>query len=578
MSANMQRFQVEPCSTTEKFVCYARLPPELLQYLANRKNNGGNISVRFEKTQNVFSVDDQVYTFRSEEEPSSQNHDCFVQEDGTWNKIGCIQRKLFFDQQLSELDRDRVKRRSEEAEAAKKQHISVRLDPSELMNKGKKHKTTKTTTIVRKEKKPKYIDMSSVTSNSKPKSTVPDKNSPEPAPKPSRLSIPQLRKTIIQLLAARSKSSAEVAKDIGSQASQNDIVKLLEEVATFRKSIWHLKEEVYPEIDQNWEGYSESDKVKVQNFVKGGFRKDPTPSTSVERYSSQDESSSQETSRFNGGHMTSSGAEESPRKKAPVVKEPPKDLRVRIQLPKTKTKEPAAPPVKKDEELEAPPASVTKPKVEPPQELKKEQPLNIAEIKEPAANGRESDAPSASETENKKEEVKPQEKKKALVTIPNPKRLKALEEKKRKAQEIQDGSASDSAPLAKVLKMQEDRPSSSEAPKKTPRVSGPQRGAREIKNADDLLQCKVEFERQYAEYIRQRDQIVSVQGVFKQLGEDWEKVTDPAEKQELNNKITNLFHEHYEKTQKLKEAHSKRRKDLDSLKQMIVSAQTRLKL
>jgi len=51
--ASFQSFQVEPL--TEKFVCYAKLPTELLQYLAGRKSGDkSSITIKFDAQQNVF--------------------------------------------------------------------------------------------------------------------------------------------------------------------------------------------------------------------------------------------------------------------------------------------------------------------------------------------------------------------------------------------------------------------------------------------------------------------------------------------------------------------------------------------
>jgi len=293
--ASFQSFQVEPL--TEKFVCYAKLPAELLQYLAGRKSGDkSSITIKFDAQQNVFCVDDNTYTFKSNDQPDPKLYECFVQDDTSqkWSKIGNVSKKLIFDQELKEDDRIKIKKRHEEAEAQRKEHTAVRLEENDNMT-GVKTKTTKITKVVNK--KPKYVDMSTVESAPKQKLTVtPSIPVSRTAADPEVANPKFARKQLIQRLAIGPRTTGklwELCKHDFIQ--QQDMLTIIGEIATVKKSYWSLKPDVLAEVDLDWEGYTEEDRAKAQNTLRRNqvLRESNNSSDTNSNvvYSSQDESS-----------------------------------------------------------------------------------------------------------------------------------------------------------------------------------------------------------------------------------------------------------------------------------------------
>jgi hypothetical protein len=106
-----------------KYVMTVKLSTELFEQLSN--NNHKNACITF-GDDNKLTVDGKVYLFRAN--PEDKPHDCYCQEGDSFTEIGIVKRKIFFNQDLRQEDRKRIKSSASQAETERKKHKSVFLE------------------------------------------------------------------------------------------------------------------------------------------------------------------------------------------------------------------------------------------------------------------------------------------------------------------------------------------------------------------------------------------------------------------------------------------------------------------
>jgi len=139
-----------PKQGRDRCVLYAKLPSELVEYLA-ATGASSNLKIKFGKDHNILTADEREYTFRND--PELVPHHCYIQQGGAWNKAGSIKRQVFFDPILNAEKRDEIKRKTREADEKKRsEHASKVLDPSEapVKRRGKKNIIKTKSTVLTK--------------------------------------------------------------------------------------------------------------------------------------------------------------------------------------------------------------------------------------------------------------------------------------------------------------------------------------------------------------------------------------------------------------------------------------------
>jgi len=140
----MEQFTLVPAPSDEgKFVILAKLPIELMEKLemcAREMNN--NIAISFDKDKGLM-IDGKLTKFRFEKE-GLEHHDCYSEEGDYWTKVGPIQRKLFFEHNLSSNDHARIANSAKQAEINRKGRKSQFIEdvPNKKKSTSKSFKNT----------------------------------------------------------------------------------------------------------------------------------------------------------------------------------------------------------------------------------------------------------------------------------------------------------------------------------------------------------------------------------------------------------------------------------------------------
>lgn len=575
-----------PKQARDRCVLYAKLPSELVEYLA-ATGASSNLKIKFGKDHNILTADEREYTFRND--PELVSHHCYIQQGGAWNKVGSIKTQVFFDPILNAEKRDEIKRKTREADEKKRsEHASKVLDPSEepIKRRGKKNVFKTKSTVLSKSmsrNNSKEVDKSTLSPVGVPAgvpvtstsiSTTPASTASVPQ-KSYKLTGPELRKHLIQVLALKSHSSAAIDSKFKGIASNNEVVSTLQIVAVFKHNSWTLKSDLFKEVDHNWEFYSEEEKVKLSKHIQLLKEKEAKRDTSPPKQTKQsaDESTSHQAdslpSKDHVSSMIISNSNDSNVPKSKIEKKEKKEKREKRKSAGTLI-------IETDKIVETPskkqrisPTSQDTPTIdtkEIPKELSKKsfkknalKPSNTEQI--PAGN--QSTPASIAKDPTKKDKTK-------LDNGSLSTKKSAKNEAKQKSDAIF------SFPRSLLLKNDvKGQPKSK--PKKTQhdsagKASGP------ISSHDEYLSYKSEFDKRYAEYTSLRSQIESTQKQFEQLGEQWKKASTLQEKEELDSKITTLYNENCEKVHTMKERHNQLHHQLQEIKKKVKEASSRFGL
>jgi len=509
---------------------------------------------------------------------------------------------LFFDHQLSEGDRGRIKKKSIEAEAARKDLRSVVLDNLEV---GKAGSNRKSKTAIPRSVISRSIKPTVKVPKTQEKVITETQNAEKVAPKaPTGTSKPKisgssLRKHIIQVLAAKPLATVAIGNKFNDISSNNEVVQVLETVAHFNRTCWNLKDDYWKEVDVNWDGYSPQEKTKVQhtlNKIKAHAEKkkeeevvkdtsktdviskkeiekaDPIKKDSPNKEVVKEETKPRALQQKD--KKVDSVVDTKPEKnvKEPLKLEKAKDDTKLDNLKKVENKKdvPVADAMKHDvlkekKELLKPDQKQDGPM---PQQSKKESPTQEVSKHSNKKDSPLKDSPSSvvkrESPTNKKQELevkedigineskKVEEKKNqsAVITIPHPRKLKAQEDAKKRKLEDKENSSEQKTKVQKLNGSSNDKHGTG------------------MKKSETKLDFKFEYEFKYDEYTQLRKEIETIQKEFFDLGESWKKASD-KDKPELHNKIVAMYKKYLEPVQKKKLRQSQLHGELKEIKDKV---------
>lgn len=251
-------------NASPQYVVGIKLSSELLQHLQSKGTAGMTISFG---SQNIISVGNEQFSFRAPPEEHGVT-DCYHQvdegEEGTFTKVGVVKRKIFVTQKLREEDRKRVKTATETHEKERLSHKSVLIDSTgQLISKDGKRKAPSSIT-----KPPPTVIKRNRTETTQPRpqlASLSSMASKHATAASSKLSSPKrvpLRTQIVQLLALEALPHEQIEAKC-STASKTALASTLQQVAKMKDGLYHLKKEMYREVDTNWPSFTPEDKAKV---------------------------------------------------------------------------------------------------------------------------------------------------------------------------------------------------------------------------------------------------------------------------------------------------------------------------
>jgi hypothetical protein len=251
-------------NASPQYVVGIKLSSELLQHLQSKGTAGMTISFG---SQNIISVGNEQFSFRAPPEEHGVT-DCYHQvdegEEGTFTKVGVVKRKIFVTQKLREEDRKRVKTATETHEKERLSHKSVLIDSTgQLISKDGKRKAPSSIT-----KPPPTVIKRNRTETTQPRpqlASLSSMASKHATAASSKLSSPKrvpLRTQIVQLLALEALPHEQIEVKC-STASKTALASTLQQVAKMKDGLYHLKKEMYREVDTNWPSFTPEDKAKV---------------------------------------------------------------------------------------------------------------------------------------------------------------------------------------------------------------------------------------------------------------------------------------------------------------------------
>lgn len=251
-----------------QYVVGIKLSSELLEHLQS-KGTTGHMTISFgQNGANIISLGNEQFSFRAPPEEHGVT-DCYRQLDdedgGTFTKVGLVKRKIFVTQKLREEDRKRVKTATETHEKERKSHKSVLIDDRgrQISKDGGKRKTLSSISkpppmpIKRPRVEPTPRPQLSSLSSLAAKHTAPSHSSLLSSPK----RVP-LRTQIVQMLALEPLPHDQIESRC-TNASKTAVASTLQQVAKTKDGLYHLKKEMYREVDTNWPGFAPDEKAKV---------------------------------------------------------------------------------------------------------------------------------------------------------------------------------------------------------------------------------------------------------------------------------------------------------------------------